>query len=208
CVEAATGKLVWVFETGAEIDAGANFIGDKVLIGSQDATLYCLDAATGELAWKHPIDDQIRCSPTIAGDYIFVAGCDSRLHILDIHSGEEKKSVEIESPTGVTPAARGDHVFFGTEAGVFFCVDYQQAKEVWRFQDASRSQPIRSSPAVQDGLVVFGGRNKRVHALDAATGAERWTYQAKNRVDSSPVIVGDRVFFGAADGRLTALNLK
>ena len=44
-----------------------------------------------------------------------------------------------------------------------------------------------------------------VHALDPDTGMPLWTYNAKARVDSSPVIAGDRVYFGA--GALIALNI-
>ena len=47
-----------------------------------------------------------------------------------------------------------------------------------------------------------------MHALNPANGDELWTFATKQRVDSSPVIVGKRVFIGAADGRLYALDLK
>ena len=48
----------------------------------------------------------------------------------------------------------------------------------------------------------------RVQAFDPKTGQELWSFATKQRVDSSPVIVGNRVFAGAADGRLYGLNLK
>jgi outer membrane protein assembly factor BamB len=44
--------------------------------------------------------------------------------------------------------------------------------------------------------------------VDSASGARRWTYDAAAELDSSPVIAGDAVLFGGADGRLTALRLK
>jgi outer membrane protein assembly factor BamB len=34
-----------------------------------------------------------------------------------------------------------------------------------------------------------------------------WEFATKQRVDGSPVVVGQRVFVGSADGRLYALNL-
>jgi outer membrane protein assembly factor BamB len=46
-----------------------------------------------------------------------------------------------------------------------------------------------------------------VHALDAKSGSENWTFATKSGIDSSPVIVGERVFIGAGDGRLYGLNL-
>jgi outer membrane protein assembly factor BamB len=102
----------------------------------------------------------------------------------------------------------GDEVYFGTEAGVFFAVNWKDAKVTWRAEDKGSSQPFRSSPAVRAGLVVVGSRNKLVQAFDPANGNELWSYSTRQRVDSSPVIVGDRVFVGAADGRLNALSAK
>ena len=47
-----------------------------------------------------------------------------------------------------------------------------------------------------------------IHALKPQTGELLWTYPTKSRVDSSPVIVGERVFFGTVGGELVALNLN
>ena len=210
-VDLKTGQPKWKYEAGAQIDSGANFWQDNVLFGSQDANLYCLNIdgkLAGKLVWKFAIQDQIRCTPTVVGDRSFVAGCDSLLHIIDLTEGKEVAAVPIESPTGVTPAVLGDHVFFGTEGGVFFAVNWREAKETWRAEDKSGSQPFRSSPAVREGLVVVGSRNKLVQAFDPANGNPLWEFAAQQRVDSSPVIVGDSVFIGAGDGRLYALDAK
>lgn len=208
CLTAKDGKPKWGYETGAEIDSSANFYKEYVLVGSQDATLYCLDGQSGKLAWKFQIQDQIRCSPTVVGDRAFVAGCDSKLHVIDLIKGEAVAGVPIEAPTGVTPAVLGDLAYFGTEAGTFFAVDWKAARVAWTFAPERGSQPFRSSPAVIESCVVFGGRNKIVQALNPKTGDELWSFAAKNRVDSSPVIVGDRAFIGSSDGRLYALDLK
>lgn len=208
CLDSATGNDQWTFAAAAEISAGANFHRDQVLIGSQDGTLYCLSAATGQLAWKYSIDNQIRCAATIVEDRAFVAGCDGRLHILDVTNGRLAGQVDIQSPTGVTPAAVGPRVYFGTEGGVFFCVDWKRAATIWTFEDRQRQQPIRSSPAIAGDWVLFGGRSKKVYALRAADGHLQWEFTARQRVDASPVIVQDRVFVAAADGRLYGLELQ
>ena len=155
--------------------------------------------------WKHTIDDQIRCSPTIVEDRVFLAGCDGKLHILDLSDGHDIAQVEIGGPTGVTPAVVGDFVYFGTEGGEFLCVNWKEATVAWTFT-AKTSTSYRSSAAASAEQVIVGSRAKRVHALNPKTGAELWTFTAKQRVDSSPVIVGDRAYVGAADGRIYGLN--
>ncbi len=158
-----------------------------------------------KLVWKYAIGDQIRCSPTIVDGKAFLAGCDAKLHIVDLEKGEATATVEIDAPTGSTPAVGGTRVFFGTEGSSFFGIDWQQAKVIWNMK-SPRNMPFRSSAAVTDEEVIFGGRDKQIYALDPADGHELWKFATRSRVDSSPVVVGQRVFVGSSDGRLYALD--
>jgi outer membrane protein assembly factor BamB len=142
----------------------------------------------------------------VAGNRTFLAGCDGKLHVVDLDQGKEIAAVDIQAPTGNTPAVVGDMTYFGTEGGTFFGVNWRQAKIVWR-QEPENSTSYRSSAAATDRLVIVGGRNKRVQAFDAATGEIVWQFAARTRVDSSPVVVGQRVFVATAGGRLYALSL-
>ncbi len=45
-----------------------------------------------------------------------------------------------------------------------------------------------------------------MHAIDAATGKQAWTFTTQARVDSSPAVAGDRVYVGSSDGRLYVLE--
>ena len=84
CIDAATGKKLWDFQTDGEIDSSANFHAGHVLFGSQDSFLYCLNADSGKLVWKYQSQNQIRCFPAVADDRGFVAGCDGLLHVIDL----------------------------------------------------------------------------------------------------------------------------
>jgi hypothetical protein len=77
----------------------------------------------------------------------------------------------------------------------------------WRYEHPVRKFPFYASPAVADGLVVIGGRDKIVHGLDAATGQAKWTYAAGSRIDSSTVITGERAFLATTGGEVLALDL-
>jgi outer membrane protein assembly factor BamB len=167
-----------------------------------------LDAATGKLAWKYQSQDQVRCFPTVAGNLGFVAGCDGHLHAIDLRGGKAVGSVPLDSPTGCSPAIMEGTVFVGTEGHTFFAIDPQQAKILWRSEDAEHGAAFRSSAAVTADAVIVGARDKQLHAFDPKTGRPLWTFTTKGRVDSSPVVVGDRVFFGSADGRLYGLMAK
>ncbi len=200
------GELVWKHQADAEINSSANFYGADVLFGSQDTKLYSLDTKTGKVSWAHETADQVRCGVTIVDNRAFVAGCDGGLHIIELDKGTELSSVDIQSPTGCTPAVMGDAVFVGTETAGFFAIDWKNSKVKWKV-DVEGNVPIRSCPAVTEGCVVFGSQDRTVRSIDPESGKLNWSTTLKNKIDSSPVIVGERVFVGSTDGRFYALDL-
>jgi len=72
------------------------------------------------------------------------------------------------------------------------------------------SVPMLAAPVYAQAkgkVVVIGGGDMNVHCIDNKTGQPRWTYKTLDAVNSSPVIVGERVLAGSDDGRLYLLSL-
>ncbi len=63
-----------------------------------------------------------------------------------------------------------------------------------------------SSPAVADGTVYLGSDDRKVYALDAATGRLRWDFTTGNGIYAGPAVSGGIVYIGSDDGKLYALN--
>ena len=163
----------------------------------------------GSIIWKYTIEASggIQCTPTLGEQYVFICGCDGKLHVIDVETGSTVETVEIGDPTLSTPAVVGPNVYFGTEGATLFDVDWKKPKIIWKYQNSKRRTSYRSSPAVSDRGVVIGGRNKLVELIDE-NGKRNWSFPTKGRIDSSPVIVDNRVFVGSADGRIYGLDLK
>ena len=207
CVD-SQGKEVWKYDTETEINSSANFFKETVLFGSQNAKLYSLSKDKGELVWELEINDQIQSSITLGGDRVFLAGCDSLLHVIGASDGKELGTIEIESPTIATPAAMGDVVYFGTEKADFFAVDWKKVELKWKRPDPKGGSSIRSSAAVSEGHIVFGGRNRKLYSLNPVNGEENWSVTLKNKVDASPIIINNRVVAASTDGRLYVIDLE
>lgn len=101
-------------------------------------------------------------------------------------------------------AREGDVAFYATASGAVKAIRLKDGSPLW-----SRTFPgkIFSTPAVSDGLLVFGCCDKNIYALDASNGAVRWSVPAGKSVLGSPVIFEGKVFIGASDGCFRALNL-
>jgi outer membrane protein assembly factor BamB len=209
CVNAADGKPVWTFETEGEIHAGPNFHGDNVLIGSHDATLYCV-GPDGKKVWEVKTEGPVNGSPVVVGDITFVAGCDSVLHVLDAKTGKETGTVDLGGQAAATAAVSGDFAYVGTMTNQVVAVDWKKLKRVWAFEAPRRAQPFYASATVAGSLVVSASRDKKVYAINRATGQEVWNFAAEAPVDASPVVVGERVYVGCLsdEGHFYVLDLK
>ncbi len=207
-VDAGSGERVWTFETGAEIKSSAVVTDGVVLIGSYDAQLYALEEATGELRWTVATDGQLHATPAVRDGLAFVAGCDGVFRAIDVTDGAEAYSIVIGAYTGASTLLVGDRAYFGTYEYEVLALDLTERNVAWRYSNPGREFPFLSSAAHVDGMVVLGGRDKFVHGIDAGTGEARWRFETRARVDSSPVVAGDRVFVGSSDGRLYALDTR
>jgi outer membrane protein assembly factor BamB/orotate phosphoribosyltransferase len=115
------------------------------------------------------------------------------------------------------PATDGKRVYFGSDSGVFWCLDARDGSLVWNFKvNASGHKNLWSSPALHDGRVYFGSYDGNVYCLDAVTGAEVWRFTEADWVGSSPSLAPELgcLFIGlefAVDGKrgsIAALKLE
>jgi outer membrane protein assembly factor BamB len=77
----------------------------------------------------------------------------------------------------------------------------------WKFWHSHTVEAgLTGGPGVGDGMVVAGGRNGEVVALDADTGAKRWSVKVTSEVLSAPLVMPDRVVVRSNDGRVFGLD--
>lgn len=205
-VDAATGKRRWTYKTGAEIKSSPVVSAGLVLIGSYDNSLYALNAATGALAWKFTSNGYVHATPAIVNGVAYFGGCDESFYGIRVKDGVRAAALNLEAYTAGSAAIDAGMAYFGTFSNDVVAVNLAGRQVKWRFADPDRQFPFYSSPAVGGGVVFIGGRDKLVHALDAATGKPRWSFTTRARIDSSPVLAGNRVVVGSSDGVLYVLD--
>lgn len=208
-VDAATGKAKWTFrhEYQAEIIASVNYEDGILLVGAYSGLLLGVDATSGKMLWEFDTEGQnLHATPSIAEGKVMVAGCDEHLSVVNIADGKLVRKVPLESVSVSSPAIVGDLAFLGTYGAQVRCLNWKSGETLWVFEDPELEFPIYSSAAAGEKAVFIGGRDKRLRALDIETGEQLWEFAAKARIDSSPVVVGDRVFVGSNDGNLYELE--
>lgn len=210
-LDAATGKARWTFKSDAGVTSSPTLVradgASLVLFGSYDGFLYALKVADGALAWKVETQSYVHATPAVADGLVYISGCDGYLRAIRAADGKEAAQVSLGGYAAASPALAAGRAFVGTFENEVLSVDLAGLKVGWRYEHESRKFPYYSSAAVTPKLVVVGGRDKLVHALDPATGKEKWSFETPSRVDASPVVAGDRVAVATLSGDLYLLEL-
>lgn len=179
----------WEFKTGGRIFSSPVVADGMVFVGSNDHFLYAIDAETGREVWKFATGANVNSTPAVAQGRVYVLSLDGNAYALEERTGKLlwKFATGGESRLNL--------------AGIYGLMPSREVvPDVWDF--------LLSSPAVDGGVVYFGSGDHNIYALDAASGALRWKFQAGDVVHSSPAIQDGMLYIGCWDGVLYALNAQ
>ena len=103
-----------------------------------------------------------------------------------------------------TPVTDGKNLYIGDDVGCMYALDLQSGKTRWTFDTGMR---IVSSPAVSEGVVVFGSANYNIYGLNAKTGKELWHITTNQAVMGAATIHNGIAYIGGGDGKMYAIDI-
>ncbi len=236
-LDAATGVLKWKFSTPGERKFEAKglhgylprtqvipdfwdlwlsspaVVDGVVFFGSGDNRCYALEAATGTVKWTFETGGVVHSSPAVHDGTVYIGSWDTYLYALDAATGALKWKFKTgDDPTNFnqtgiqsSPAVADGTVYFGCRDSNVYAVDATTGALKWKY----RITWVNASPAVHEDAVYFGTSIPAFFVgLNAATGQERFKFDAHVPVFSSPAIAGGLAYFGSFNGSLYAVDLK
>lgn len=206
CVDAATGKSNWVYETGNFVNGAPAVGGGLTAFGGCDAIVHVLNLADGTKAREVEAGAYIIGSAAVVDGVGYVGHYENEFLAIDLRKGEVKwRYRDRNFPYGGSPAVTRDRVLFGGRDKRVHCVDRETGRQVWVF--ATRGK-VESSPVVAGDRVVVGSDDGRVYVLGLADGKEIWNHDIGQAVQGSPAVVDDHILVGAEDGVLYCFGRK
>jgi outer membrane protein assembly factor BamB len=232
-LDAATGKVLWRHAFDKEFGAPPEFgtamsplLDNGLLIahvgGVNGGALRAFDPATGATRWSWTGDGG-GDGPGYASPVSFTAGgvrqivaiTKRRIVSVDAASGALLWSLPLVTPydqNAVTPAVAGDLVILsGLDQSTFAVRPTRGADGKWtpaKVWDAKQFPMYMNSPVVVgDTVYGFTSRNKgQFFALDAKTGATRWTSPPRQTESASITAAAGRLWCLTTDGALVVLK--
>lgn len=207
-LDAESGALRWVFETGHRVWATPLIVSDTVYVGSMDRRFYALNLANGEVRWDFSAQGAFAGMPALRGDTLYIGAFDDRLYALDANTGAERWRFLGENWFWGSPVVDGDVVYAVDVNGNVYAVDAETGDQIWH---EALEEQVRAGPALsEDGDRLFvGSQDGTLHALETADGFVVWSRESDGQVLSKPVVSGSTVFEAVVFGqeRIRALHV-
>ncbi len=115
-LDAATGRVLWTFQTDAPIRVAPAIAGDVVLAGSDDGFFYCLELHSGEERWR------LRAAP----EPDFLLGNEALISRWTVRGGPAVEGGVVYFAAGIWPS-EGIHLY---------AVDIATGKVIWANRDS------------------------------------------------------------------------
>jgi outer membrane protein assembly factor BamB len=116
-----------------------------------------------------------------------------------------KWAFQTGGPVVSSPTVTDGAAYVGSDDRQLYAVNLATGKEKWKY----KSTWVNATPAVRDGTVYFGTSIPAFFiALDAATGKERYKFDAHVPVFSSPALAGGLAYFGSFSGKFYAVDVN
>lgn len=221
----STGSLLWTFPTGSTALSSPVIANGVVYVGAGHPAdkLLAVNAATKSLVWEHAMTQPVYSSPAVEGNAVYVGSNDAAFHKVDLSSGNLMQmfstggSVYLSSPVVVNDILYG---IGGDYSKNLYAVNMTTGQVVWQYVTGTNTSGADdtlvkvSSPAVANGVVYLsaGFPTQKLYAVDAAAGVEKWKKSlgsiGTTNILSSPVVAGNVVFVGGANGILYSFDAQ
>ncbi|HTP70277.1 MAG TPA: PQQ-binding-like beta-propeller repeat protein [Dongiaceae bacterium] len=214
-IEAATGKEKGRFRTGDDpqnhnqvgIQSSPLVVDGVLYFGCRDGHAYAVDTSTGKQKWSYSTNGSwVNNSPVVQGDKVyFGTSIPGILHALDAKTGAPLFELPTGSPVFASMTIAGNTLYFGNFGGTLTAVDLTTQKVAWTFQTDGAKQNA-STLLKEDGTFKFEAifPSPNLFYDDMVVAVSK--ILSLGSILSSPVVVGDTVYFGSADGNLYALH--
>lgn len=155
--------------------------------------------------WEFQAGADIVSSPAVFGDIVYFGSRDNKIYAFNGRTGAPLWQYRTGGWVDSSPAVSGGAVYAASMDGSLYALDRLTGALRWAAPLGASSV---SSPLVLAGRVYVGtgSPDNKLKVFDAASGAQLMSYAALQPVDSAPSTDGLRVYFGANDGRLYALD--
>jgi len=199
-----------------EYDASAGFspysgaiMGNYLFVGNLSGEVHVIDIPTGRGMGKYDFGTAIVGTPVVDRGLMYLALSRTEESLVAYNLVTAK--IEWRAKLGdieTSPLLMNGRLYATSLEGSLICADSRNGEIIWRFTLPInlRTRTVRSSPASDGVVVVFGCDDGDVYAVGIDDGKLRWTAKTGGSVLASPSVTLGKVFVGSLDNTFYAFD--
>ncbi len=193
------------------------FFSDLIYFGAYNGCVYCLDAESGEVVWSSLVSDCVGSSPhlvpsknlLIIGTEYSRAANKGGMAALDLETGCKlwEHPLRFEQHGSAEYWEEGELVVFGSCDGTLTAISAEDGRLVWELTTGGR---IKYPPKISGakGIVACAGDDGVMRVVSLSDGVQMHSTETEGICYTTPLIYGDRIFFGSTDTCLYVTSVE
>lgn len=195
--------------------------GSYLYAASANGKVYKIDKYKGKKQWRSTLKTRLTSGAAVDKNYVYVAGLSGVLIALDKQTGEQAWVFQADSEIVSPPASDGESVVFQAASGSIYSINSNDGSQRWQQPSNVPALSLRgnSQPLFFANFVIVGLANGRLAMFDKQSGELRWDPRVAQAtgdseierlvdIDSTPIIVEDRLYAVSYQGQLAAYSLS
>lgn len=167
----------------------------------------------GNTVWKRDIPEELTGQPIVVGSTLVIPAVSGKVYAINTSDGSIKWSVSTGAGILGSVAITEGKVIVGNFAGKLFALDINNGNTLWTFDGGSGAFSV--SPRFSNGTIYIGSEGGVFYAVKVSDGTQKWAFKVGGPSDSGVInapilstaaVLGSRVFFGAENMRVYALD--
>ena len=191
------GRTVWSHYIPSGSESSPLVHGQSVYIGSQDGTVYSFKISNGHENWAFHAAGAVKGGVAFSGGVLFFGDYAGRVYAVNAGNGHEIWATSVGGTFYGSPAVAVGHLYLGNTDGDVYAFLKIRPRTLWR---AATGAYVYSSPAAANvprlGPTVFvGSYDGNFYALNANSGAVRWSHGSGDPISGSGTIIGHVIYY-------------
>jgi outer membrane protein assembly factor BamB len=199
----ANGRERWRFDPGTSV-VGPTTDGSTVFVVDGRGIVHALGVARGNALWQSAPLAQGANGTVAAEGQLFIPTADGSVIAIDATNGTERWRASIGAAPVHTLAYADGRVLAATDDGLFVALEAGDGDRIWVVETGADGT---GTPVIANGIAYLGSHPEaptgRLRAVDAATGAARWTIDEPLQ---APAVLGSLAVSASSTGVVVALD--
>lgn len=195
------GGRLWQYDTGGALRAQPAWDEDRIYIGNSAGMFLALNLK-GEVLWQVDLGSALLSTPAVTPAGPVVVQRNGDVVALD-RSGRKRWMRSLgEVCYYSAPIYSGTALFVGTTAGQLWKLRAADGEPIWT---QSGFGPIYATPTIDKNRLFFGDNDGNLSVVNVDSGTISSQFKLDGEIQGKPLIIGNRVLFGARNHHIYAL---